>query len=131
VDDYLFIHLKFNPDLNVYLTASLLVAQPLPAYVLHGTKGTYMKDRTDIQETQLLQEVSPVDPAYGIEEPGTEGTLSVMKTDTEREVIRIPNRKSDYSNLFTAVYDSIRQGAPYPVKREEILWQLEILQEGK
>ncbi len=131
VDDYLFIHLKFQENLNVYLTASLLVAQPLPAYVLHGTKGTYMKDRTDIQEMQLLQEVSPLDPGYGIEEQGAEGTLTVMKSDAEREIIRIPNQKSDYSNLFTAVYNSIRYQATYPVKREEILWQLKILQEGK
>ncbi|MBC7915557.1 MAG: Gfo/Idh/MocA family oxidoreductase, partial [Pyrinomonadaceae bacterium] len=37
VDDYLNIHLIYPRDLNVFITANLLVANPLPAFVLHGT----------------------------------------------------------------------------------------------
>src|SRR5690606_33247697 len=47
VDDYFTYVLTYEHGLTVFAHASLLVAQPLPAYVIHGTKGSFQKNRAD------------------------------------------------------------------------------------
>jgi predicted dehydrogenase len=128
VDDFMHIHLRYPEGLNVFITASLLTAHPLPSFVLHGTNGSYIKDRTDIQEEQLNQEMSPTDKDYGIEPDGKEGMLATINANGEKSVKYNTALKGNYSRLFDAVHAQIRLNEPYPVKEEEILWQLEILE---
>ena len=128
VDDYVSIHLIY-PGLNVFLTASLLVAAPLPAYVMHGTLGTYVKDRTDLQETQLLDEMSPLDAGFGIEPEEKQGILTTVDAAGEKVSAPFGVGKGNYLGLFDAVYEHISENKPYPVKEEEIVWQMEILEQ--
>src|SRR5690606_28767333 len=67
VDDYFMIHLAYREGLNVFLTSSMLIAAPQVAFVLHGSKGTFAKGRSDVQEAQLLEGMKPDEPGYGIE----------------------------------------------------------------
>ncbi len=128
VDDFLHIHLFYPEGLNVFITGSLLTAYPLPSFVLHGTNGSYIKDRTDIQEEQLNREMSPLEKNYGIEPEGKEGILSIIDADGDKSVKYNTALKGNYAELFDAVYAQIRENEPYPVKEEEVLWQLEILE---
>jgi hypothetical protein len=59
----------------VYLTGSLLVASPQPRLCLHGTKGSFIKNMTDVQEQQLLDGMLPDNPSYGLEPAGQEENL--------------------------------------------------------
>lgn len=127
-DDYFFIHLKYADSLQVYLSASLLVAKPLPSYVLNGIKGTYIKDRTDTQEDQLLAGMMPGDAGFGIEKPGTEGELTIMDDNGKAVTEKVPSLTADYNDLFDDVYATICEGKPYPVNEEQVIWQLEILE---
>lgn len=128
VDDYMNIHLQYSQHLNVFVTANLLTAHPLPAFVLHGTEGSFIKERTDIQEEQLDKEISPLDKSYGVEPDGAEGLLVTIDSDGNKTRSYSTALKGNYSRLFDAVYAQIREDEPYPVKEEEILWQLEILE---
>jgi predicted dehydrogenase len=128
VDDYMNLHLVYPEGLNVFVTASLLTAHPLPAFVLHGTQGSFIKDRTDIQEEQLDKEISPLDKSYGVERDGSEGVLVTIDAKGNKLTSYYTALKGNYNRLFDAVYAQIRKGEPYPIKEEEILWQLEILE---
>ena len=128
VDDYAFFHLIYDDNLNVYVYASLLVAKQLPAFVIHGAKGSYVKDRTDIQEKQLDQGISPLDENYGIEIPGSEGDLTIIQANGQKETVKQPSLKGDYAQIFEAVYQQIRNRATYPITPAHILWQMEILE---
>jgi predicted dehydrogenase len=128
VVDYFFFHLKYPNNLNVFAASSLLTAQALPAFVLHGTNGTYIKDRVDVQEPQLDKNIVPGDPAYGIEPAGVEGKLTTVDAEGVKTVKTIPSIKGDYMGLFDAVYQSIRNGVPYPITEENILTQMELLE---
>ncbi|MBC7915344.1 MAG: Gfo/Idh/MocA family oxidoreductase, partial [Pyrinomonadaceae bacterium] len=128
VDDYMNIHLIYPENLNVFITANLLVANPLPAFVLHGTKGSFIKGRTDVQEEQLDKEVSPLDNEYGVESDGSEGVLVTIDEDGNKHTEHQTALKGNYSRLFDAVYAQIRNLESYPIKEEEIIWQLEILE---
>jgi len=132
VDDFFSLHLRYPQGLNVWLTASLLVAAPGPAYVLHGTLGSYQKGRTDVQEAQLLTGLSPLAPAYGHEPPGQEGRLTLAAPDgilttTPDPAEYDPAAVGNYLGLFEAVFQTIRHGRPYPISNEQLRWQTELL----
>jgi len=129
VDDYMNVHLIYPNGLNVFITASLLTAYPLPAFILHGTQGSFCKERSDVQESQLDKEISPLDAIYGIEPEDSAGLLTTIDVAGNKSIEYISALKGNYRHLFDAVYAQIRNGIPFPVKDEEILWQLNILEE--
>jgi predicted dehydrogenase len=129
VDDYFHLHLHYPAGLHVYLTSGLLVADPGPAFVLHGTIGSYRKGRTDPQEAQLLAGMRPTDPAFGREQPGQEGHLTVSGPDGALTTTLVAAEPGSYAELFEAVYQAIRRGQPYPVASSELETQLRIIEQ--
>jgi scyllo-inositol 2-dehydrogenase (NADP+) len=128
VPDYFHFRLSYPNGLNVFLTGSLLVAERLPSSVVHGTIGSYIKGRTDVQEAQLIAEMLPTDPAYGVEAPGSEGKLVIMGADNEKETFAEPSLRANYNDIFEAVYHTVRHNALFPVSEEQIAWQIEMLE---
>lgn len=128
VADYFSYHLVYPNQVNVFLTAGWLIARPLPSFVVHGTLGSYIKNRTDVQEEQLDANVLPTDAAYGEEHAGSEGILTLRGTDNSEQTESIPTVKGNYNPIFEAVYHTIRNNALYPVTEEQIIWQMEMLE---
>ena len=128
VDDYMHINLSYPEEMQVFLTTSLLVADAQPAFIVHGTKGSYVKQRTDIQEKQLLEGMNPDNPLFGIEEAGKEGILTTINENGTKLQEKIAPIKSSYMDIFEGVYQTIREGKPYPITEEQIVQQLEILE---
>ncbi|WP_022825939.1 Gfo/Idh/MocA family protein [Hymenobacter norwichensis] len=127
VTDYFQLHLSYPSGLNVYLTSSLLVADPGPAFVVHGTRGSLRKARTDVQEAQLDQGLTPLDATYGVEPADAVGTLTLVSETGEKTAQPIETLRGNYMGLFEAVHQSIRHGQPYPIREEDLHTQLEIL----
>lgn len=128
VDDYAHVHLSYPNGLQVFVTASLLVADPEPAFVLHGTRGSYKKNRADLQESQLLNGMKPNDPSYGIEDVGQEGMLTIAEESGEMTKMKITSKQASYINVYNDVYQTIRNGEPFPVTEAQIIQQLQILE---
>ncbi|HLT50541.1 MAG TPA: Gfo/Idh/MocA family oxidoreductase [Arenibacter sp.] len=128
VDDYAHIHLLYPEGFQVFITMSMLVVQPQASFVLHGSKGSYIKDRTDIQEKQLLQGMAPGNPLFGLEEANKNGLLYTINEEGEKQVEETESIKSSYIHLFDDLYRTIVEKAPYPVSQEDILQQLAILE---
>jgi predicted dehydrogenase len=128
VDDYFSIHLKFENGANVYLTASMLVVEPLPAFVLHGDGGSFIKERADIQEEQLLAGMKLSEPGYGIEPKEKEGRLTTIDADGTKNLEYVGSETGSYLPLFESVYRGIVNNEPFQVKPEQVLWQLQILE---
>lgn len=129
VDDYFGFVLSYPNGLVAYVYGSLLVAQPLPGYVVHGVKGSFQKSRADVQETQLQQGLLPDDPVYGLEAPGEEGLLTVICDDGKKQVSFVEALKGNYNLLFDAVYEQLRNGKDFPISAEEVIWQMELLEQ--
>jgi scyllo-inositol 2-dehydrogenase (NADP+) len=128
VTDYFNYHLIYPRQLNVFLASGLLIAEPLPSFVVHGTLGSYIKARVDVQEAQLDSGLSPTDPAYGLEPAGSEGKLVTMGVDNQKITESIPSDKGQYMQLFQGVYHMIRDHWLYPITEEHIAWQVELLE---
>jgi scyllo-inositol 2-dehydrogenase (NADP+) len=128
VPDYVNYRLTYPAGLVVYLTSGLLIADPLPAFVAHGSVGSYSKYRCDVQEAQLIAGILPTDDAYGVEPAGMEGKLVTVGADGEKAIEFSPSLKGEYFNLFYAVYHAIRENALYPITEEHMAWQMELLE---
>lgn len=128
VDDYFSIHLAYPNSVHVFVHSNLLLVDPLPAFVVHGTNGSLHKKRSDTQEEQLLKGIKLSDPNYGIEAPGSEGKLTLIDKEGNKTVQSVPSLRGSYLPLFEAVYQSITNNTSYPVTEEQVLTQLEILE---
>ena len=117
VDDY-FEVLLYYPHLRVRLHGSYLVREPLPSFLLHGSKGSFIKWRADVQEAALQSGKTPGTPDWGIE-PVTERGL--LHTEKDGEVIRetVPTLQGNYLDYFEGVYEAIRNRAPSPVAAQD------------
>jgi len=128
VDDYFTIQLSYPDSVNVFVTSSMLVVNPQAAFVLHGVYGSFIKQRSDIQEEQLLAGMKLTDDGYGIEPTGKEGLLTTIDDDGNKKEEIIPSETGSYLPLFDAIYNSLTDNIPYPVRREDVITQLEIIE---
>jgi hypothetical protein len=106
----------------------MLVVNPQAGFVLHGVNGSFIKQRTDIQEEQLLAGMKLTDPGYGIEPASKDGLLTTIDAEGHKTEETIPSEVGSYLPLFEAVYQAIKNNKPYPVTREDVLIQLEIIE---
>lgn len=128
IDDYAQVHLKYPNGLQVFITASLLVANPMPAFILYGKKGAYIKERTDVQEDQIEAGMQLDDLQYGVEVKNKEGVLTYYEDGITKKQEHVASIKSSYLNIFEDIYQTIRNNKPYLVTESQILKQIEILE---
>jgi predicted dehydrogenase len=117
VDDY-FELLLYYEKLRVRLKASHTVREALPGYILHGLEGSFIKPRTDVQETMLQKGVIPGGKDWGTE---PENEAGLLNTQINGEIVRksVPSFQGNYGEFYDAIYDSIRNNQPLPVTAEE------------
>ena len=115
-DDMLDI-LLYYPDKRVRLRAGFFFREPVPAYALHGTKGSFLKSRGDIQEDELKTGKKPT--AEGLGEP--KDKAGILHTEKNGEIYRghIPTRPGNYYALFDALYHSVTEGKKEPVTAQD------------
>lgn len=128
IDDFGSFHLQYKNGLQVFLTVSLLVADAQKSFVLHGKKGSFVKDRTDVQEEQLKTKMSPDSIGFGIEPEGLEGVLTTFQNG-EKKTEKLKSEASNYLKFFDAVADAIRNDNEFIVSQEQIIKQIEILED--
>lgn len=128
VDDYFSLALTFAEGLHVHVAGGLLIAEPEPAFVLHGTRGSFQQPRADGQEAQLLAGRSPADPDFDAPLPNSAGRLTWLDKEGQWHTTQELAGRSNYLMLFEDVYQSLRYGQPYPVSADEVLWQSELLE---
>jgi scyllo-inositol 2-dehydrogenase (NADP+) len=128
VEDY-FDLLLYYPKLRVRIKSSYLVREPLPGYILHGAKGSFIKPKTNIQEESLQQNKVPGKPDWGIEPESERGLLH---TEKDGKVIKeyIPSERGNYADFYNAMYEAIRNDKPVPVLAEDGLNIIKIIEAG-
>jgi predicted dehydrogenase len=125
VDDWYDIRLHY-PDVNVNLKASLLVREPVPRYILHGTSGSFLKWGPDPQEEALKQGKNPNDPDWGRELKEWWGLLNIEK-DNGQFKEKYETLPGNYNAFYDNIFDSITHGTELVVKPEEALDAIRII----
>ncbi len=127
VDDFAFMHIEFNNKINVFITTSMLVTDAQPGIVIHGTKGSFVKEFCDEQENQLIAGMSPLDSNFGIEKPNKEGKLTYHNANNETVVEIIPSIKGNFNGLFNELFLNIRNDISFSIDNQQIIEQLKLL----
>jgi len=113
VDDY-FNLLLYYPQFRVILRSALMVKEPIPAYVVHGDKGSFLKQRGDVQEANLLAGLKPDNNDWGTEPEIAAGILNADK-DGNNIYEKIKSSKGNYSFYYDGVYEALTSDKPMPV----------------
>ena len=122
VSDYMNLIL-FYPKLRVQLRSSYLVKEPLPAFILHGTKGSFYKSRADIQEAELVKDKLPGGRGWGTEPASEKGYVSI--DGMERSYIE--TTKGDYMQFFNQLHSSLTGNHEPPVTAAQALNVMKVI----
>jgi scyllo-inositol 2-dehydrogenase (NADP+) len=110
VDDYFDVRLDYG-FLKVLVKSGMLVREMGPRYMMHGTKGSFMKYGEDPQEEMLKAGELPVGPDWG-KEPASQ--FGLIHTEIDGKIIReiYPSVQGGFGKYYQNLYASIREGAP-------------------
>jgi len=121
VNDAFDIRLEY-PRLRATLRASMLACAPGPHFVIHGTKGSFIKYGMDPQEDVLrggkMPEGTDWGPHWGEEPESQWGTLSVMNGESRSDQ-KIETENGDYRGFYENVRDAILPGSALEVMPEQ------------
>ena len=126
VDDYFEI-LLYYPELRVRLKSGYQVKEPLPAYIIYGRKGSFLKSRADVQEINLMVNQKPNTTDWGTEPISEEGLLH---TEKDGKLIRekVPTLQGNYNDYYDGVYQAIRKDKPMPVTASDGIHVMQIIE---
>lgn len=121
-----YVHLVLGyPGHDAVLHASALAAFA-PRFVVHGTRGSYLKNGLDTQEDQLKAGLRPGQPGFG---DGNEaGRLHMLADDGTETELAVPNAAGNYADLYRALAAAIRDGEPFPVSPQDAVDVMSIIE---
>jgi len=118
VDDAFDVTLYYT-KMRAVLRASMLAAGPAPTFVVHGTKGSFIKYGQDPQEGALKGGQTPDAPDWDVESPEMYGKLT-----TAEGTRAVPTIPSNFTRYYENIRDAILGKAPLAVTPE---WSLDVM----
>lgn len=128
-NDYFEILLYYKNDLRVRLKSSVFTKEDHYAYKIHGDKGSFLQERTDNQENEL---VAGAIPAYGkewmesLKEP--DGVLTYLNENSETKRVLTSSEFGNYMNYYQQIYEHIVFGYALPSLGNEIVQNMKIIE---
>ena len=133
VEDYFHAVLRYesgaNAPLRVVLHASMLAASPAPRYIVHGTRGSYVKHGVDPQEDALKAGGRPGGAGWGVDP--VDGQLTLIDASGAAHVETVPTLPGDYTRYYAAVRDALRGKGPPPVTPAQAIDLMHLLDLGR
>jgi predicted dehydrogenase len=113
VDDDINLLLYYS-TFRVRLKAGYLVREVLPAFIIHGHAGSFLKSRADVQETNLVAGMKPGAPDWGTEPVEESGLLHIEKGD---KIIyeKVKTLQGNYYDYYDTVYKALTSENAMPV----------------
>jgi predicted dehydrogenase len=138
VNDYFHAQLRYptrHPGLRVLLHASALVPAVGPRFVVHGTKGSFVKYGLDVQEDALKAGArphldKPDDMAMWGKDPQV-GTLTIHR-EAWTQTSAAPDLPGNYLAYYAQLRDHLVGHAAFPaVTAEHVLQDMQLLDLGQ
>lgn len=123
VDDAFDISLEY-PRHRAMLRARMLAYAPGPHFVIHGSKGSFIKYGMDPQEEHLRRGEQPHGDDWGMEAESQWGTLSLADGSPPQ---KIPTERGDYRQFYAGMRDAILEGAELPIPTKQSLATMRVL----
>ena len=126
VEDYFEI-LLYYPTMRVRLRATYFAREPVPSYILHGSKGSFLKTRADIQEASLQAGKKPTGPDWGTEPQSEQG---VLHTEVDGKIVResVKTLQGNYMDFYDGVYKAIVNSQKPPVTADDGILVMRVIE---
>lgn len=126
VVDYFDLKLVYSSH-KVTLKSSYYVREILPGNIFHGTKGSFLKSKADVQEKELQAGKIPGTDDWGKEPENEKGLLH---TEKDGKIIKefIPALNGDYMEYYDGIYEAIRNNKSVPVSGEEGMHVIKVVE---
>lgn len=116
----------FYGNLKAIVKTSHLVKIDYPKFIVHGTRGSYIKYGIDQQETSLKANIMPGEPGFAADD--SIGLLEYVNAEGVTVKEEINAQTGDYGRVYDALFDTLSHGTPNYVKESDVLTNLEILE---
>jgi scyllo-inositol 2-dehydrogenase (NADP+) len=120
VDDAFDVCLEYA-GLRAMARARMIAFAPGPHFLIHGTKGTFVKYGMDPQEARLRGDNVPQGldwgADWGVEAEEFWGTLSLV----DEPSVKVKTERGDYRGFYANVRDAIEKKAPLEVTPQQAL----------
>lgn len=128
--DWFEVNLDYG-SLQAKLKAGMLVREPGPRYLIHGTKGSFIKSGEDPQEAKLRAGEKP--SADLGKEP--EEIYGLLHTETDGKIVKenVVSETGDFGLFYEDVYNSLVHKKPFPVTPEQaynVIKMIELAEES-
>jgi scyllo-inositol 2-dehydrogenase (NADP+) len=133
VDDSFDVCLQYSnlgAGLRAMARSRIIAFAPGPHFLIHGTKGSFVKYGTDPQEARLRAEDFSQRSDWGAdwgEEPESSwGTLSLVGEPS----VKVKTERGDYRGFYANVRDAIEKNAPLEVTPQQALQTMRAIMLG-
>ncbi len=127
-NDYFEIILFYKNDLRVRLKSSVFSKEAHYAYTIHGNKGSFLQERSDNQENELVSGAIPVFGEDWVKTlDSSDGILNYLNENSETERMLISSEPGNYMSYYHAIYEHIVFGYPLPSPGNEIILNMKII----
>jgi scyllo-inositol 2-dehydrogenase (NADP+) len=128
-NDYFEIVLFYKDHLRVRLKSTVYSKEAHHAYILHGDKGSFLQERSDAQENELVSGAAPTYNKDWAKPLGThDGILNFLNENAESERIFTSSSPGNYMNYYEEIYEHIVSQAQLPSPGAEIIQNMEIME---
>ncbi|MCR6719412.1 MAG: Gfo/Idh/MocA family oxidoreductase [Chitinophagaceae bacterium] len=121
--------LLFYPDKRVRLKSTVMARESLYAFVVHGNNGSFLQERSDKQEEELLKETEPSLESWC---PGPQKPDGILHYMENGQSVRneTTSKPGNYMGYFDDVYKALTQGAPNPVPASDAIKTMTIIEKA-
>ncbi|MFB4164421.1 oxidoreductase [Alteribacillus sp. JSM 102045] len=122
IADYFHVILGY-PNRRVILRSGSMAIGDSPRYIVHGTKGSFVKYGLDSQESMLKNGGKPGDQGWGEDSKDNQAILT-----NESENKNIPSVKGAYEQYYIKFRDAVLEGYSSPVTAHEAARVIKVLE---
>ncbi|MBI3138142.1 MAG: Gfo/Idh/MocA family oxidoreductase [Sphingobacteriales bacterium] len=124
-NDYFEILLYYD-RLRVRLKATCIAREPVFAYTLHGMKGSFLQQRSDMQEIKLQEGISPTLDSWC---DGPSRPDGILHTEINGKLVRkeTTSGPGNYMGYYDDVYKALTGVGPNPVPAADGIRNMKII----
>ena len=118
--------LLYYPRMRVRLKGTVVARETTTAFILHGMNGSFLQERSDLQEIQLLAGVEPSIESWC---PAAEEPDGLLHTTFDGKEIREATRSKpgNYMGFYDDVWKALSGIGPNPVPAGDAVKTMKIL----
>jgi predicted dehydrogenase len=119
--------LFYYDRMRVRLKSTVIARESLYAYIIHGMKGSFLQQRSDMQEQQLMAGVVPSLENWCPPPAKPDG---ILHTDSNGEVVRkeTTSAPGNYMGYYDDVYKALAGKGPNPVPAADGIRNMRIIE---